>query len=1013
MAGLDAASSGNKFLYAEARHDIHVLMAGNNGLKKQVKNEKEDEYRNESYVNQGGNYSYRIRVANNKVTRCKNLIFYDSLESYYNSAEQTTEVKVSDWKGTLTGIDVSTLRENGIQPVVYLSTVDQMNLNQHHDLTEKQADGTPVWIEYNEFLKAHKLEEAHAVAVDASKKTDGSEFILEGQKSLSFTLYMKAPEADSTGKADPAAYNNIYMQQDFLHGEDADSAGTQQFLHQDYTSLHYRVTGDIMLKKVDETDDTIPASGATYLLRGTSDYGTTYETTKVSDRKGEFSFTEVEKGTYELLETACTNDWLLNTTVYTVKIDEKGNVTMEGQSKDANGQFLVKDAPRIHGDLHFKKINSITKNPINDVEFLLTGTSDYGNDVFQQAASEGKDAGKNDAGEVTFNNLELGTYKLSETKAKDGYILSRTEWTVQVNESGIVILRNPDGSEVKRDRDSTYLITNEPLHSIRFIKTSTYGTNNYLEGAEFSLTGISDYGTNTDETGVSGKDGIVTIDGLEPGTYQLKETKAPENYELNTTIYTVVVNSNGDFTIDGLQKVTIGTAQIYDFKNIPTGGVVKLTKIWKDSKTNDQRAIPDMTISTKKPSKDLRGYTITFDANGGTFASGATTNEMVYLKNGNLVDGTYTLPKQEGNSFIGWYTNAKEGTEYEVDALGKPVTTLTEDITVYAHYLPPMKYAVAIYGICVDELESGEAGLTFGPAWGGNSVKSSYSHEPTGITKLGNEHRCVHNDDWNTIIEWNKNDPYVYEQCIKKGCTHSVALSKNTTTTILSEQFDSSTETGDGPSALFYELVTNNGNCYENLRWNPNGGDLGTNKDGWGATRIRAMLNGADGSTDKGDDNYSKNASGDLNKSANIYTSNNCLLATFPQELQNAIGKRKVKYDSVHDQKNEENLKTTYDKLWLFSSNEVADKIYKDWFDHPLEGTVYEKFKDTSNNYARSPWFVKSKTGNESGSMCSAWLRSSWMPVETTVLMLDSQGYFDSISAYAYNGVSVGFTLKR
>ena len=377
---------------------------------------------------------------------------------------------------------------------------------------------------------------------------------------------MKAPESDSIGKQDPTTYNNIYMQQNFLHGEDATSTGIPQFLHQDYTSLHYRVTGDIRLKKVDETDDTIPASGATYLLRGTSDYGTTYETTKVSDRKGEFSFTEIEKGTYELLETACTNDWMLNTTVYTVKIDGNGTVTMEGQSQDANGQFLVKDAPRIHGDLHFKKIDSITENPINDVEFLLTGTSDYGNDVFQQAASEGKEAEKYDAGEVTFNNLELGTYKLSETKTKDGYILSRTEWTVQVNESGMVILRNPDGSEVKRDTDSTYMITNEPLHSIRFIKTSTYGKNITLTGAEFSLTGISDYGTNTDKTGVSGNDGIVTIDGLEPGTYQLKETKAPENYELNTTIYTVIVKSDGDFTIDGLQKVTMGKAQIYEFK---------------------------------------------------------------------------------------------------------------------------------------------------------------------------------------------------------------------------------------------------------------------------------------------------------------------------------------------------------------------------------------------------------------------------------------------------------------
>ena len=1017
MAGLDAASSGNKFLYAESRHYISVLMAGNNGLKKQVKNEKEDEYRNESYVNQGGNYSYRIRVANNKVTRCKSLIFYDSLESYYNLSEQTTEVKVSDWKGTFTGIDVSTLRENGIQPVVYLSTVDRMNLNQHHDLTEKQEDGTPVWIESNEFLETHKLEDVHAVAVDASKKTDGSEFILEGQKSLSFTLYMKAPESDSTGKADPVAYNNIYMQQDFLHGEGVDSEGTTQFLHQDYTSLHYRVTGDIRLKKVDETDDTIPASGATYLLRGTSDYGTTYETTKVSDRKGEFSFTEIEKGTYELLETACTNDWMLNTTVYTVKIDGNGTVTMEGQSQDANGQFLVKDAPRIHGDLHFKKIDSITENPINDVEFLLTGTSDYGNDVFQQAASEGKEAEKYDAGEVTFNNLELGTYKLSETKTKDGYILSRTEWTVQVNESGMVILRNPDGSEVKRDTDSTYMITNEPLHSIRFIKTSTYGKNITLTGAEFSLTGISDYGTNTDKTGVSGNDGIVTIDGLEPGTYQLKETKAPENYELNTTIYTVIVKSDGDFTIDGLQKVTMGKAQIYEFKNIPTGGVVKLTKIWKDSKTNAQRKIPDMTISTKKPSKDLRGYTITFDANGGTFAGGATTNEMVYSTDGTKVDGTYYKPTNGDSSFRGWYTKAKDGTEYEVDESGKPATTLTEDITVYAHYLPPMKYAVAIYGICVDQLESGEAGLTFGPALGENYVQSFKSHEPGGITTLGNEHRCVHNDDWNKIIEWNKKDPYVYEQCIKEGCTHSVVLSKNTTTTILEEKFNSIKETGDGPSTLYYELVTENQNgaCFENLRWHPNGGTEGTNTDGWGATRIRAMLNGADDLTDKGENNYSKYASSDVNKSANIYTPYNCLFATFPQELQAAIGKRKVKYDSVNNQKNEDNLKTTNDKLWLFSSNEVADMISYSVYNHPLEGSVYKKFKYTfdSVEHERRPYRLYStSTGNTYGAMFGAWLRSSHESLNQKALTLNN-GALSYSNAYSTYGVSVGFTLER
>ena len=429
-----------------------------------------------------------------------------------------------------------------------------------------------------------------------------------------------------------------------------------------------------------------------------------------------------------------------------------------------------------------------------------------------------------------------------------------------------------------------------------------------------------------------------------------------------------------------------------------------------------------MTISTKKPSKNLGGYTITFDANGGTFAGGATTNEMVYSTDGTKVDGTYTLPNGEG-SFIGWYTKDKDGIEYKVAENGKPDKPLTEDITVYAHYKPPMKYAVAIYGICVDDVvdegtdQVSKGGLTFGPALGENYVQSSKEHTPSGRTKNRNEHRCVHNDDWKTIIEWNKNDPYVYEQCIKEGCTHSVALSKNTTTTILSEQFDPIKETGDGPSTLYYELVTNNGSCFENLRWHPNGGkeNFGTNKDGWGATRIRAMLNGADAWTDKGVDKYSIYISSDLNKSASIYTPDNCLFATFPKKLQEAIGARQVKYDSVHDQNKKEYLKTTNDKLWLFSSNEVMDTIYYTWCEHPLEGTVYEKFKDTNSfsNDGRRPVLVNSRTGDSIGDFRWAWLRSVSGGSGYNVLQLDYAGCATSDLAYNYDGVSVGFTLKR
>ena len=394
---------------------------------------------------------------------------------------------------------------------------------------------------------------------------------------------------------------------------------------------------------------------------------------------------------------------------------------------------------------------------------------------------------------------------------------------------------------------------------------------------------------------------------------------------------------------------------------------------------------------------------------------------MVYATSGAKYSGTYLTPTSDEGDFAGWYTTADCTTKYSINDDGSPATTLTGDVTVYAKYQPAAKYAVAIYDIGVDEMADGSTGgLTFGPALGANYVANYKSHTPSGTTSAGNAKRCVHDDSWSTIIGWNKKDPYVYEDCIANGCTHSVALNKNTTTTILSSTFDSSGVTGDGPSALYYELITKNSSdadCYENLRWHPNGGTYGTNSGGWGTTRIRAMLNGADDLTDTETANYSSYASSDENKSASIYTSTNCLLATFPTELQNAIGARNVKYDSVYNEKTQANLKTSNDKLWLFSPNELGDSVSAGWANHPLEGSVYAKFKgsgNVNNSYdGRKPYRVNSNTGASVGSVYYSWLRSSRGNNNSYALYLRSSGVVSYNGAYYYSGASVGFTLAR
>lgn len=326
-----------------------------------------------------------------------------------------------------------------------------------------------------------------------------------------------------------------------------------QFYHQDYTKAHYRVSGDLKLKKVDETDMKTPISGITYRLAGTSDYGTDYNEERVSDKNGGMEFLTIEKGTYLLQEINCSDDWQLNTESYTVTINEKGKAVITNLTK-AGDSYIVSDRPRIHANLLFIKRNSVTSGSVKNARFRLSGTSDYGNDYLLYETS-------GDIGRVYFENIELGTYELAEVEAPDGYIQKKEPWKVKVDERGVAVIYDGEKEEEK-DTNGYYVLKNEPYHSIRFLKSSTYGDNIYLEGAEFSLTGISDYGTSVDKTAVSGKaedGGLVVFDRLEPGTYILKETKAPEDHDLDEKPYTVVVKKDGTFTIDGLKKVRFGS----------------------------------------------------------------------------------------------------------------------------------------------------------------------------------------------------------------------------------------------------------------------------------------------------------------------------------------------------------------------------------------------------------------------------------------------------------------------
>ena len=96
--------------------------------------------------------------------------------------------------------------------------------------------------------------------------------------------------------------------------------------------------------------------------------------------------------------------------------------------------------------------------------------------------------------------------------------------------------------------------------------------------------------------------------------------------------------------------------------------------------SNDERPIPNVSISTAKPSKNPLGYTITYHGNGLTFADGSSENEIVVSSSGKIVSGQY----KELSGFLGWYSDKACTQKIKVDSAGLPVDGLMSDMDLYA-----------------------------------------------------------------------------------------------------------------------------------------------------------------------------------------------------------------------------------------------------------------------------------------------------------------------------------------
>ena len=604
LRDLDPATDAEKFIYAQANHNIHVLHAASLGLYKKVLAAQDSDYSYETTTYQDSDYSYALHFATDSHTKASNLMLFDSLENYVVAAGENAGAS-SDWHGKLTGIDVSEPQSLGIVPVVYYSTkenlaIDKLGISENYDFPAR------IWTKAEDF--GEDLSSVKAVAVDLRYGIGGKVFELKPDTPVLVRLFMRSPEKVTSDKLDPIAYNNIWLYD--THANVDTGASETELIHQDFTRLHYRVVADLPLSKMDSTDFDVKVENIVFRLSGISDYGTEIDEYRTTDHHGYLCFENIERGSYILQEVDGVRDYLQDHSERSVIIDPDGTVTLDGNL--VTEAVEIPNDPRIHGELSFEKLGTVdghqgTKS-LEGAVFLIEGTSDYGNEIELYAVSDA-------SGRVTFEDVELGSYEMTELEAPEGYILSQKSWRVVCDETKFVYLyeidENGNVMEPALNELEDAVLINEPLHKLLLKKYDAANTTIFLPGVEFRLTGTSDYGSMVDLTVRTDEFGTAHFEGLEPGNYVLRETEAPDHYEPDEKERLVTVRSDGSVTVEGLELLTGDYAGYVGFPNERKyEGVVTITKQWNDNNAAN-RPIPVVHLDTEE--KTFAGPTATID----------------------------------------------------------------------------------------------------------------------------------------------------------------------------------------------------------------------------------------------------------------------------------------------------------------------------------------------------------------------------------------------------------------
>lgn len=180
-------------------------------------------------------------------------------------------------------------------------------------------------------------------------------------------------------------------------------------------------------------------------------------------------------------------------------------------------------------------------------------------------------------GRIRVEKLPYGTYSLKEMKAPDGYQLDGTTYKLIIDSDSTAHPKAPNGN------DATNIVNEQKKGSVTWAKRPGDSVNARLPGSEWELNGpcavdstgecmAAAYGESGAKTikvvdnGINdadSNDGEFKVNGLAPGRYTLRETKAPDGYILEDAFYSGVVQQ------DKTTAITENGSAIANSKGIP------------------------------------------------------------------------------------------------------------------------------------------------------------------------------------------------------------------------------------------------------------------------------------------------------------------------------------------------------------------------------------------------------------------------------------------------------------